>query len=118
MVVVVVLLFLLSLYAGYSLWQLKSLYPEPITFDAALWQTSSTGGRDAARCLMQQDLEQNHLSIGMTKREVTQLLGAGEITEQGLSYDLGFCNPFGIDPYALGLEFEQDKLSRIYDIQY
>jgi hypothetical protein len=68
---------------------------------------------------MQADLEQTHLKLGMTKTEIIELLGAGEQNEQTISYYLGFCNPFGVDAVALGLEFDSnDKLIRVYDIQY
>jgi hypothetical protein len=112
------LLFIAALYVAYVFWQLNRIFPENIRFDATLWQTSTTDGQDSPRCLMQRDLEQNHLTLGMSKSEVSTLLGEGETTENGLSYYLGFCNPFGIDGMALGLEFDNNKLSRIYDIQY
>jgi hypothetical protein len=106
------------LYVAYVFWQLYGIFPKNIKFDAIAWQTSSTDEQDSPRCLMQADLEQNHLNLGMSKAEVKTLLGEGETTENGLSYYLGFCNPFGIDGMGLGLEFENNKLSRIYDIQY
>jgi hypothetical protein len=117
--VVLTLLFMMTLYTAYVFWQLHQIFPDNIEFDAAFWQISSTDGQDTPRCLMQRDLEQNHLRLGMNKIEVLALLGEGETTEQSLSYYLGFCNPFGTDGVALGLEFDaSDKLSRIYDIQY
>jgi hypothetical protein len=112
------LLLIAVLYVAYVFWQLNRIFPENIKFDTTVWQTSSTDEQDSPRCLMQADLEQNHLSLGMTKTEVTTLLGEGETTENGLSYYLGFCNPFGIDGMGLGLEFEDNTLRKIYDIQY
>ncbi len=113
------LLLLLGAAAGYSLWRLNQILPRAISFDAELWRTADTNEQDNPRCLMQRDLEQNHLKLGMTKAEVAALLGELEEREQTTSYYLGFCSPFGVDAVALGLEFgSDDKLSRIYDIQY
>jgi predicted negative regulator of RcsB-dependent stress response len=119
-ILVLLVLFLGSVaYFAYSVWQLNRIFPDNIAFDAALWKTADTGEQDNTRCSMQADLEQNHLNLGMTKAEVVALLGETEQTEQTLSYYLGFCNPFGIDGMALGLEFDSnDKLTKIYDIQY
>jgi hypothetical protein len=116
-----VLLFVLvlALVAGYSLWRLSQVFPRAITFDAELWRTADTNEQDNPRCLMQRDLEQHHLNLGITRVEVVALLGESEENEQTTSYYLGFCSPFGVDAMALGLEFDsKDKLSRIYDIQY
>jgi hypothetical protein len=117
--VLTVLFLLLGAYIAYSLWQLNQIFPDGVAFDPALWRTADTGEQDNPRCLMQADLEQNHLKLGMTKAEVISLLGEPERAEQTTSYYLGFCNPFGVDAVALGLEFDSnDKLTRIYSIQY
>lgn len=113
------LVLLLALVGGYSFWQLRQAFPRAIPFDAELWHMADTSQLDNPRCLMQRDLEQTHLKLGMTKTEVVTLLGEQEENEQTTSYYLGFCSPFGVDAVALGLEFDSnDKLSRIYDIQY
>jgi hypothetical protein len=120
--VVIVLAGLLLLggaYIAYALWQLNQIFPDSIAFDANLWRTANTSKQNNPRCLMQRDLKQNHLKLGMTKAEVTALLGEPRDDDQTTSYYLGFCNPFGVDAVALGLEFDsQDKLTRVYDIQY
>jgi hypothetical protein len=114
-----ILFLLLGVYIAYFIWQLDQIFPDSIAFDPTLWKTADTGERDNPRCLMQHDLEQNHLKLGMTKAEVITLLGERESNEQTTSYYLGFCHPFGVDAVALGLEFDSDdKLIRIYDIQY
>jgi outer membrane protein assembly factor BamE (lipoprotein component of BamABCDE complex) len=117
--VALLLVLLLALAAGYSVWRLSQVFPKAISFDAELWRTADTSQLDNPRCLMQRDLEQNHLKLGMTKTEVAALLGEPEEDKQTTSYYLGFCSPFGVDAMALGLEFDNDdKLSRVYDIQY
>jgi hypothetical protein len=117
--VALLLVVLLALVAGYSFWRLSQIFPRATTFDAELWRTADTSQLDNPRCLMQRDLEQTHLKLGMTKTEVATLLGELEESERTTSYYLGFCSPFGIDAIALGLEFNSnDRLSRIYDIQY
>jgi hypothetical protein len=116
---VLLLVLVFALVAGYSFWRLGQIFPRAITFDAELWHTADTSEQDNPRCLMQADLEQNYLELGMTKSEITTLLGKPEETERTIRYYLGFCSPFGVDAMALGLEFDtSDKLSRIYDIQY
>jgi hypothetical protein len=120
-IIALVFLFVLvlALVAGYSVWQFSQVFPRAISFDAELWRTADTSEQDNPRCLMQRDLEQNHLKLGMTKVEVIALLGELEETEKTTGYYLGFCSPFGVDAVALGLEFNnKDKLSKIYNIQY
>jgi hypothetical protein len=113
------LVLLLTFTAGYFVWRLNQIFPKAISFSAELWHTADTSEQDNPRCLMQNDLEQNHLHLGMTKTEVAALLGRIEESERTTSYYLGFCSPFGVDATALGLEFNSnDRLSRIYDIQY
>jgi hypothetical protein len=120
LILVLLALFLLfGTYLIYSFWQLDRTFPDNIAFDPAVWKTADTGEQDNPRCLMQADLKQNHLKLGMTKAEIITLLGEPEETEQTTSYYLGFCNPFGVDAMALGLEFDTSgKLARIYDLQY
>lgn len=113
------LLLLLALAAGYSLWRINQILPRATTFDAELWYNADTNQRDNPRCLMQRDIKENHLELGMTRAEITALLGEPEANEQTTSYYLGFCHPFGVDAMALGLEFDNNnKLTRTYDIQY
>jgi hypothetical protein len=117
--VALLLLLLLGLAAGYSFWRISQAFPRAITFDAELWHTADLSEQDNPRCLMRRDITENHLKLGMTRAEVIALLGEVEANEQTTSYYLGFCKPFGVDAVALGLEFDsQDKLSRVYDIQY
>lgn len=117
--VLAVLLFLGGAYIAYALWQLERIFPDSIAFDTNFWRTADTSERDNPRCLIQRDLEQNHLEIGTSKADIIALLGEPESDEQTTSYYLGFCNPLGIDAVALGLEFDsQGRLSKIYGIQY
>jgi hypothetical protein len=120
LIAVVVLLLLIGIaLAGYLFWQLRDMFPRAIPFDATLWQTANIEEVDNPRCLMQHDLEQNHLKLGMTRAQVTTLLGETQSNEKVLNYYLGFCNPFGIDPTALVLEFDDsDNLNKVYDVQY
>jgi hypothetical protein len=117
--VVLALLFIVALYVVYVFWQLNQVFPKNINFDAALWQTSTSDGQDTPRCLMRNDLEQNHLKFGMTRVEVNTLLGETQSNGKVLNYYLGFCNPFGIDGESLALEFDDgDKLIHVRTIQH
>jgi hypothetical protein len=117
--VILVLLLIASVLAGYVFWQMRQIFPRAIPFNGAIWQAADTEKPDNPRCLMQRDLEQNHLNRGMTRAEVTSLLGETKSNEKVLSYYLGFCNPFGVDGESLELEFDgNDKLINIRTIQH
>ncbi len=116
--VLVALFISLSVVVGFYLWQLSGIFPDNINFNPVLWQTSTTDEQDTPRCLMKSDLEQNHLKLGMTRAEVIALLGNEGISEQGLSYYLGFCD-FSIDGMSLSLEFSgENKLIDIRTLQH
>jgi hypothetical protein len=116
----VVLLLLIGItLAGYLFWQLRDMFPRAIPFDATLWQAANIEEVDNPRCLMQRDLEQNHLKLGMTRAQVNTLLGEPQSNEKVLSYYLGFCSPFGIDGESLELEFDdRDKLIEVRTLQH
>jgi hypothetical protein len=111
-------LFLLGAFiVGFYIWRLRQIFPDNVKFDSILWKTSSTDGQDTPRCLMQKDLEQNHLKLGVTRAEVSALLGDPGGDKNTQTYDLGFCG-FSIDGVALKLEFTNNKLSKIYTLEY
>lgn len=117
-VAVVVLLLIGIAAAAYAFWQIREAFPRSIPFDATVWQAADTEELDNPRCLMRGDLEQHHLKLGMTKTDIVSILGEGNKETQIISYYIGFCRPFTIDATAMTLEFDNNKLTKIYDVQY
>jgi hypothetical protein len=86
-------------------------------FDTAVWiHSHDNNDEDNLRGEMYKDLVKNHLSKGMSKKDVIELLGDPDYEAEGyvLNYYLGFLG-FGIDPSFLRLEFDKNgKLLKFY----
>lgn len=91
-------------------------------FDKTTWaQFDNNYDPDNPRGKMYEDLIENHLSKGMSKEEVINLLGKPdfESEEYFLSYNLGMWSGGRMDYDSLDLKFNRDgKLSEFYRVQH
>lgn len=91
-------------------------------FDKTTWvQFDNSNDPDNPRGEMYEDLIENNLSKGMSKKEVIDLLGQPDYKseEYFLSYNLGAWSGFRIDYDSLDLEFDKDgKLVKFYRVQH
>jgi hypothetical protein len=104
-------------------------------FDQAAWQQQpvETNNERSPRCLMVDDLLENHLKIGMTRSEVVALLGNAELGSAELeggknkgeeiaqpiaNFYVGRCNTYSVDQYELELIFDgQYRLEQFSQIR-
>jgi outer membrane protein assembly factor BamE (lipoprotein component of BamABCDE complex) len=98
------------------------------TFDQVAWlQPFEMNDENVPRCLMIDDLLQNQLTVGMSRLEVTALLGEADYqddstesedrSQQTSGYFLGRCNKYNIKQYKLQLVFNgQERLEQITQI--
>ena len=95
-----------ALFGGWVLW-LRHEDTQSRVFDATIWR--ETRGTDYVRGRMVPDLLRQHRLEGMTRAQVTALLGEPtQIRSSSFVYNLGFPDddPLPIDPYLLVIDFD------------
>lgn len=119
------IIILISIYSTFYLLFILTIYIRhcPIPFESESWiaEREISSRYRYYRNKMRSDLVGNHLYEGMTKSEVKSLLGEPakkyrwEVDDPRFKYEIGHISMFGLDQYALFVEFDDsDQITEFY----
>ena len=79
------------------------------SFDASLWraQAGSTAN-DNPRSAMVVSLEKNHMSLGMSREQITDLLGEPDVSATNADHYRIGVSPYGIDSEKFYINYKED----------